>query len=851
MSVTLGRRTRARFDLPEVTLRRKSFTHVRYGAEIAASKSTGLPESTDVEMLPGGAWALRVGGAEELRLADYSDANLTSGDFDLAPGLAAVPMHRLFSGAGAGGDPGISASGVEALIKRVAVGTQWDAANLSADATAFPSPDYPTTPPYPLDRVMAGKTTYPANAGFGLMLITPEAWSGEDALLRLMFGGAAMVDPQDAVGGEFCLTLQGGGRAELHELDADGAWQPRKTMAWAEPGRAGAGIHVLHLRPHGRDRLALIGKSLQTPTNAFAGGSALATLGNLAFARPGSRHSALFWDQEHETGHRHRNALTGAGIVRVDALRTYRHPWKLFRLKHPETGVLVDAPFSISSLVPAGTAMTLHLDRYLLPETGLTGAIYDATTGTILATDGDGAFLTVTGQTQYFVKVTFTPTVDRFLTPILYGYEVSIGGEFVTRTTTPLVASKIMPGLSVSGPDLSPETETASFGAHDLFNAATLLRTRDLIHSDVVVIDGGGNVTSRLFEGLTSNTTAQLRGRPSATFTNWRDYRVEMVGMWERLAEQVPWSGDVPTFLQDRSAPLDDDGNRSVLPWRVVDVIRFLLNSCGVRDDEIDLPDMYESVRLWPGPGTSRDDYLVMPGGDQTYARLILRLAKDYLGAVLVRDPNAGARGKWRLLANPTYPYSNVVATYVATRPGGSAGKGGTHPGTYGAGTTFIETGSFDTWVRAPECNYVYVAGAGAVDSAGITHRAEAEWYNWVSHEFYTGQPIAADPTHPDFRGTFCPVYLCDPGLYGQEAATFAALRIAQVAGHAQKWVRWRSPLLLITDPLDTQQVYPRPPRVNDIVRVAGLKAILRSCSPDFDRSDRMQMATHTALFVE
>ncbi|TAL12320.1 MAG: hypothetical protein EPO02_01990, partial [Nitrospirae bacterium] len=719
-------------------------------------------------LLPGGAWALRSYHLEELRLSDFSNAEILLVDVISALGIELAKMYQQNPVLGLNPATGLLTAGVYAFLKRVKANNDWAAANLAADQAAFPAPSYPEHPAYPIDRVITGKITYGANDGFALVLTASQDYAQQDALLRFYFGGPATTDPPDSGGGQFCLTLLANGSFALHELDESdlpSVWILREIGQWSEIHRAGQGIQVLHIRPYDRDRLAIVSRGMNTP---FSQRTLPGTypLPALILATPGSRLSDLYRDQEYATGHRHTGTMTGPGIIRVDINRTYRHLFKIARIKHPETGFISDAPFSISAQVRPATPLALRLDRFLLPGTGLTGTIHNADTDELLPTNADGAFLTLAGVTRYYVKVAFTASPERFSTPILYGYEVSINGQFVSRSGLNLVSpAKSLESLSISGSDLTPDTETASVLLHDLGGTQTLLRTRDRIHSEIVVLDGSGTVVSRLFEGLTAAPVATLRGRPNMTYPDWRDVQIQAVGMWGRLAEQVPWLGDVPNFLDDRNTPLDPDGNRTPTPWRIVDVIRFLLNSAGVRDDEIDLPGVYDWARLWPSPGGQADDYLLMPGGDQSYTRLIQRLAKDYLGAILVRDPNAGPRGMWRLLPNPQPPYNNVVAQFDATRPAGSAHKSGTHPGTYGVAETWIE--HFETWPQAPECNYVYVCGVGATDAVGEpSARVEAEFFNYVSHQFFVDQPIPADPTHPDFLGVMTPVYLCDPGLF-------------------------------------------------------------------------------------
>lgn len=863
---TPNRRTVARFNIPQNVLRQPPWHFRRTAHELAAGgiRAAGvsggvdppspLPTSENVVFLPGGAWALS-GKTTDLLFEDFADAMVGSADMDLAPGVGTVKLFRNLSDlANLAANAGLIVSGAEAFLKRVAAGDLWDAAILAADAAAFLAPVI-VGGMFPMDRVAAGLVNYDPNVGFTMVFAPPGGFWGSDAFLRFYFGGNTDVAPREATGGVFSLTLKGDGEALLEEQDSadpdNPAWRERMRFPWTSSDRAPETVHSIQIRPYGYDRIAFLTRA--AGKTASSGGVYKSPI-PISFIQPGSRGHAVYQDKQGDTGHEHLRRMTGSGSVRVDIARNYRQPWGLSRIKHPDGGTLVDEPFSVPASFPAGTPLRLHVDAFLLPNTGCSGALFDADTLLPLAADADGNFLTNAGQTTYFPIFTFT-TLDRFTTPVLFGYTLDAQPTYLFTSPTVVTGGKLR-SVTTTGPDLLPDHETAGLVISDLGDALSILRTRDRICSDVLVTDAGtGAIVSRLFSGITVDAPATYRGKPGHLFPNWRDYRhVRMLGPWALLAEKVPL-GQMSFYL-DETVPRDADGNQKTLPWPVSRIIRFLLNACGYPDSQISIPVYYDPIRLWNSPSLSTDTYLVQPGGTNTYTRVLQSLCHDYLGAVLCWDPNSGpigpdgvCMGSWHVLPNPQPPYPAEIATFVALRSG-AAHKSGTAPGTYGAGVTYIDEGSFEPWVRAPEVNRVYVCGVGQPGEDGEPKtQVNAELLNFASYD-WAYPTITADPASPEYLGRPVSVEIYDSGLYGQPSVDFYCRRVYDRAATAQKWVRWTAPLLFVA-PGGEGLVYSRPLRVNDIVRVAGFKAILRSCDINITRHDLMQSAVYSALFVE
>jgi hypothetical protein len=247
--------------------------------------------------------------------------------------------------------------------------------------------------------------------------------------------------------------------------------------------------------------------------------------------------------------------------------------------------------------------------------------------------------------------------------------------------------------------------------------------------------------------------------------------------------------------------------------------------------------------RLWGTGAHSDEDYTLQP--TQSYAEFITKLVREYLGAILLWDPNAGVNGMWRLKANPAPPYGSPIAAFTTTPP---SGKLPHYEGSYAAATTFIEKGTFRSFVRPPECNYVLVVGAGGSTAPG---QINAYMYNPVSVDLFGA---TANPAHPDYiNGSLVPVVHVDPSLTTREACAIICRRLYDRLAHAETWAQWRSPLLLITEPGDAYQTRVRPVRIGDVVTLAvqgvSYTALIRNCNPSYVK-DSCHMAEYESLVV-
>ncbi len=778
-ATTPDRATYLRADIGEVTLGTPRWTLQRSAKDIRQQRRVyellgGLFNDGRVFSVNGDAWILQPRGLQRIELLEEGqDTHLGSADVNLAPGVTAYPSWRKpddLPGMGAGAN--IISTGAPAFQKRVPAGGSWADAGLTADASALPPPPSPAYNPLPTDRVLSGKVTYPANCPFLLTDVLAASAAGVKS--RFYFGGATDTRPYGTSGGHWCLEFRADGQAVLYERDQEVAeWKPEGEFRWTKPEGGGNGQGLIGVQqgtilvPYGRNRLGIV--SLHESPVATGGAPFLGAMANLGAAATAMRLAPRVHLFKHvssgKTDHSHAAAMTGAGTVRYDRARDDRAPFSIARLSYPETGYLYDAPFLIKTpSVPLLTVIKVRVDAYLPEGTSITPTVYDAETGTALPTGSGGWLTAVAGRRKYFVAFEFQSDDAREQTPVLWGYTVTVAGSFVTQNRDPLLTP--LHRLRVEGPDVTPDHELGEADLQDPTDSMALLRLRDQIRSTLTVYrPSTGAILSHLMEGQTLQTPAKRRGVPGVTYPDpdWHDYHIRMTGLWPRLEEQ--YHTDAPySFASSYDSPHPQQGGTEsgYEPWRVTDIIRWCLNNAGVHDDEIDLPDL--TMRLWPSATMSAEDYSIWPG--TSYGRFALNLARDMLGMILLRDPNAGSRGMWRLVSNPSSTSTNFLATIWVDAPPYPS-RVVNAEGAYGANTYFVREGSWNTYPRAPEASSVVVYGmrqGGTEDGARLLLSAPLTNPGWN------------DPLSPHYLGrTKVVARGVDPFLSTQEAVNWVA----------------------------------------------------------------------------
>lgn len=812
-------------DVTEPLQTRPEWHIIRSGNQISRVSKAGANVSSNVSLQLGGGWTLAPHEDDLTRItsSNYSNTVVGAADVNLAGGWLTQNTYQKPTETGIGASGSLISTGVPAFTKRVSAAGSWDT-ELSADLSALPKPALPTAD-IPMNRVLSSVRTYAENAGFALNIVVPPDSIGQDTLLNFYFGGPAQTGTSGKVGGQFCLTLRGSGEALLQEFDGVTPWAVRKRFRWIGGEHIGSlGVYTVWIFPYARNTIAIrtVDTAISPADSIFGIGTAINTATTLALAPSQiTRGGTYYRSVASNTGYTPGPYMTGAGQIRLDVRRDLRPLITIVHLSPPLAGgTLVDAPFWIPFPIPAGTALTLTQAAVTPKDSTLVASLYDATTHAALTPVGTNKWQSNGGQQLYYAKFGYTPDSLIEQTPTLWAYEVQVApASVVSRSGTSVVIP--LQGLSITGPDLDPTHDTASCNLQDPADSNSLLRTRARMHSRINSYSDLGALNSVLFEGEIQRANAGYKGHAGSAWPlpSWREYDVTMTGMWARLADQVNLC---LRFYTD-----DGSGN----PWRITAIIRDLLAVAGFPPYMIDVPE--QDIRLQPVDSSGANDLVLQPGS--SIADFVLKLARDYLGAVLLWDPNAGITpGMWRLIPNPGLNPSTFLWSFLDS-PG--PGLLATHPSSYATGTTFIAKvdgrSTFSSYIAPPEANFIQVVGTGGPGPSGTgASQKSIVLYNAKSFNF-TGP--TSDPTSPDYLGRFVPVVYVDSTLQDDASMAFVARRLYDQIAHAQKWIQFSAPLVLLSPAMtgDPLQTLYRPLRVNDPVYVLGVPCLVRSCNPD------------------
>ncbi len=849
MAATPGRKTVLQLDIGEVTLAQQGWSLQRDAQHIKPQKQAGDNITSGVFSTGGDAWLMRPQFSETASaLKSTVGGYVEEAEVELAPGYVSYNgFRRRDDLTNVGSGASVIVAGAPTFIKRVASTDDWDVARLTADATALPPPPADADALIPQDRVLSGYVTYPANTAFGLMVRTPEGWGGQDSYFSFYFGGETTTFPDGTSGGHYCLVLRGGGDAELWEYDeVAGDWgtAPREKFRWNLPGASPGGLtNVFSVVPYARNRIWIAG---QFATPYSTGGFTLAGLlftvmAGALKAQAGAGTTTLLRETLAEAGHRHEVYATGPGTIRADVRRDLRIPFSILKGVYFENGILVDSPFEINRNYPADTPLTVKASWYRYDNTNITIDLYNAADDTPLSTDSDGNFLTVAGQRKYYAVFTFSSS-DTYGTPALFSYQIDAPASYIEVPRIPLITKRLH-DVRIIGPDLEPTQEGADVRVVDEIDEAHIIREVDGLRTLISILNPADDTTiSHLFEGETSQPTAIRRGFHGDTYPvpTWHDYNVRLTGLYPRLEEQFhdqkPFSfansSEVPAGYPVGATLASTITDSGFEPWRVTDVVRWLLNRAGVRNDELDIPSI--EFRLWADEHGQGDNLAIQPG--TTYGTMAASLVKDLLGWVLMRDPNAGLRGMWRVLQPPPSTSVNVLWRFWLDAPP-NPGRIVEFPDAYSVdslGTSFILQGTWQPSPQRPRGTIVTVTGV-ATDGSG---QFDVVLPNPAARAYLQREV-------PIYRGP-------DPFLSTPEACMWVARRIDQVACQPRSWFDFVAPLVLVTDLADPYQTQPRPLRINDLIYIRSegvdVKCILRSVNPGWQGSDEFQFAHYEGM---
>lgn len=738
----------------------------------------------------------------------------------------------------------VQASGDSFARKIVEASASW--AQSVADA-AYGAPTFPTAN-VPMDRVMVGRTTDPANQGYVARFEVPGTkLHSPDMLMDFLFGGPASADG----GGSYALGVDGTGIAILFER-INGSWVDRFSFRYAPPDRIAGVSHKILIKPYNFPGIA---GGIEFICSA---GDIAAPVGSLVqgfYNNPTLPTVHLYTIRRRATsGGPTRPTVTGANTPRVDIRRDLRPHLQISRVKFPNTGYFVDG----NLFVPfhAGTSQNLVIEwTAVVPSgCGIVGKLYRADTNVELTLVSSSSvqrvYQMVSGLPHYYARFEYTADVDD--TALLWDYQVYRNGTIITPVNVEVDASENLLNASVSGAESDPSHETASLMIDDPTDRLTALNRRGRVsyRLETEYDPANPNKRSVLSEGFLirspgrrkmRKTTEGLAGTRARAYPakKWREYAGAGVGMWIRLNEKVAWQ--VFRFFQDPDAP--------ELPWKITDIVRRMINYAGYPLDMIDVPD--NPMRLWTG----NQDYLALTPM-QPIGQFCVDLLKNYLGWFLVWDANAGTRGKWRAVAPSVAPYQPLARFYTQQVTTGrlahSAGAyNNTNAGYWsenGSVNAFIQGGTLETWVKPPEANAILVIGGGGQELND--KRGNSIFAQWLINRdglnFFSD--YTPDPNHPDWIGELVPLVYVDQGISSQPAANFFCRRLYDIATHGIKMARFAAPLVLITESSDSQQRNPRPLRYYDPVEITDDRItetwLIRNCNPNIGKSAH-QMALY------
>jgi hypothetical protein len=861
--LTARRQTRVTFDHPETAATESVFAMRRLGHHL-------VPESvSNVKRLSSGVWILAP--INEFHLKHESSGahayTVRLTDVDAPSVLKEIPLQRTLSGELTGISPGalVASAGDHHFVKRVTAGATW--ANALTPLTGSLSSPVPPTGNYPMDRVLQSKANHAPMTGYALELFLPHA-EGQNADWIGIFSFGGEIDT--AGYGRYALMFRGDGRCKLVEW-INGAWVEQHEWQYGRFEQGAGNIILMQIIPHFPHYIEFTSAATGSGSSHFEQILALSQL-NYRLRAGWSDAGSVYLHQttnrsalQYGTGPGFLRPITGEGKIAFDLRRDLRARVQINRLGYPATGTLTDAPFQI----PYGYG-TAHIARaqligynYYNGATVATAAaikLQNVLTDTDLPADtetyvlGGQTYLqagyTLPGARNLLRAVLSFSTLEaegsRYHTPMVMGYDVLRNGhlqQIAPAAPTIVTDPAQVMAVTVTGPGYAPDHETAFLSIEDPGNQLPLLRTRSRIATRIeTTFDADQADRCVLFEGYTGRVTANLSGKEGMTFPSpeWRTYSVELMGKWDRLQNKFFHQN---FFFNDEAlSPSGRFSTNMKRPWKVTDIIRYLLNTEGFADSQLDIPD--NRIRIFPSHNNPTQElYRPTPGTE--IAPYLQMLARDFLNAYLVWDANAGAAGMWRLL-NPPDADAVPVWNFVTRTPGGGS-VSTIRREAFGAVTSPI-LDELSTYIIPPEGNVLTVSGG----TNPVTGRRYQQFYiNYKSFNSPTHANLA-DPTSLDYIGHIRPIEYVDPTLNTQGAVDFVGFRVFRAACHGRKLAEFEAELVLFDPRPFEPSIYTvrkrRPLRAGDVVTLNADRWVIHACNPIYDH-DTIQRAHYEAEF--
>lgn len=857
-AVTPYRATSVAWDIAESVLTEGVFIRKREGGTLRPSAVSNCVR------LASGVWVLKPVNTLDLihertaahdyivRLADWNAHSIVSEVFQ---------QRKFTELSGISADSSVDSAGDDWCLKRVAAGATWN----NVLSTAGTGPTLPTTS-YPVDRLMATKAAHAPNTGYVLRIKLPTGGAGSpDIFFGFQFGGELIGDTsQPHTGyGLFYVALKGDGTALLYEW-IDGAWSQVASFRFAAAELGSSFDRVsLWIIPHWPRFLEFRGNA----TVLSEQGSLIENLVEVAITAIAAGKTNVY---VHETTNRGAAAagpgpgflkpITGAGMAKVDVRRDLRLAWQVSRIGYEASGTITDRPFTLPYGYANDHILRLNKITYEYVDEG-TGSPVTSTTltgqtaagGTLTAANENFTLggvtyafsgYELTAENKYRAQIglaTSEASGSRFHSPAFLAYAILRNGHIGTIANGVKTGGRAQ-SFSITGPGYQPDHESGFVAIEDEKNELAFLRARGGASVRIeTAYDAPGVNKSVLFEGYLGRITATRKGKRGNVYPSpeWRLLECELVGKWDRLADRFFYFR--PDFSNAADSPSGPSGN-DVEAWKVTDVVRFVLNSQGFPDSQINISD--NPIRLFKTAPNSVD--LLHPAPGTSIVEYLQILLRDYLNAWLVWDANAGAAGQWRVISPPTGT-EPVVWAFVTT--GAASGKLQYQARSYGANVSpILEPGPLQTWIVRPEGNVLTVSGGYVTVPGGGQVRVQRTLYNPTSWNSPTH--TTADTDDLDYIGRIVPIEYVDVSITDQLACDFLARRIFDLACRGEKRAEFTAELVLIDAAALEPTVYTtrlrRPLRAGDTVTIDGERWIIESANPAWE-SDLVQLCHYEA----
>lgn len=797
--------------------------------------------------------------------ATGTDRIIALTDFDLpSPGVAA--QRKRFRQQpelmGVTYDASVQTSGDSFIKKIIAAGqsfAQSHAAHIGAHG------QIPILPSHvPMNRLGVGKITYRAGQGYcWRFTVTGTKIDSRQMIGSFYFGGSV----GEGGIGRYGLAVDGTGQAILFEQTSVDPVEFTDVYAfrYAPADRISGTTHQIVIKPYLAPSPTTVGYIDFTVHQSGEGRSLVQPY----YRTQSPPQFALYVVKRKATpSSPARENITGAGNVWFDLPPDCRNENQFSRLGYPTTGYFYDYPFATPFNVSTSNDTVLSWGAVVPDGCTVEGSLYNPFTGlelTVLSSTATSkTYATPAGLSHLQFRGDFTS--DGEDTGFLYSFTMTRNGLIQNLETEEIdvVDPNLLSGTSISGAESDPSQETIQVMVEDYTNELEGALTRGRLpyryeqEYDATdptkrsVLSGGILLKPERTRHRGKKKQGFSGGGPDRLFphTKWSRYVAQGYGDFVRLKEKI--SFNLLDFLKDTDTP--------GLPAKVTYAVSKIINYCGYPFEMIDIPD--SPIRLFTSETRSPNEaFTIEPG--QELGDIAVKLLKDYLGWFLVRDFNAGVpgRGMWRAIAPSVPPYTNRAVFKTAQS---SAGKLANHAGAYGnaAAGYWSESGSvtgfiasvdgqptMTSYTKPPEANAVLVIGGGGEELAnGGGNKIFMSWQvNRDGLNYFASHTPDTDPEiNPDYIGELVPLLYVDHTLSTQAMVDFVARRLYHTTTHGIRMTRFMGPLLLITDPDDTQQTQPRPLRFYDPVQInddgTTSQWLVRNVNPIIKR-DRHSMA--------